>query len=169
MQKYTPLIVILILATALTLKTMRYSNATPPEHDESIDHEISNFLARHGWKIIHGYNQIEQSLLKSLTYRKANCTGHLSVAILTDNTEVLTFVKSVLGSDFAVFENHNFTNQHGTSRTSWSSSTLNRVIHLAKSAKFPLPPIAISPKPPETPRPCAPPAIKHWQNWQKSN
>ena len=166
MQKYTPLIIILILATALTLKSMRYSKPTPPEHNESIDHQISNFLAHHGWTIIHGANKFDQSLLKSLTYRKANCTGQLTIAILTDNTELLTFVKSVLGSDLAIFENQIFVDQQNTSSFRWATSTKGLATHLVKPEKFSLPPLAISPHPPETPSPCAPPAIKHWKNWQ---
>ena len=166
MKKYIPAILITVLCTGLVLKSARYLHATPKNDDDLIAHELSNFMLDHGWKIVptlafqDGTDQ--KSLVTSLKYKKSDCEKSVMIALLTDNTELKSYIKTSLGSDLAIFENHKFTNRQKTINLIMSDISTQSSNILYKTGKFTLPPLAISPAPQTEPKTCTPPAQKHW-------
>ena len=169
MKKHFPLFLVLLMVSALALKSIRYTNATPPEHDQTIAHEVSNFMIHHGWKITRRSANQKSSLLQSLTYRKKKCPRPVKIIILTDNSELLTFVHTALGSNLAIFENHQFSDKQIVGNHPWTPSANPAFSYFRNSGRSPLPPLAISPAPLETNDPCVTPAQKYWVSWARAH
>jgi len=165
MQKHLPLIIIVILTSALLLKSIRYLDAMPAQRDFSTKHALSDFMDHHGWSINMAGKIRDQSLFSSLTYTKPGCDRHVTIAVLSDNIELGNFIENVLGDDRAVFQNSEFSDNQRAFQLSLEPTT-NAVRKLLQNpAPRKLPAIAISPAPSLNDTPCAPPAKKQWKTW----
>ena len=169
MKKTIPLIVIAVLVCALLLKSIRYLDAMPSDQELSIEHQLSTFMAHHGWSKKSVSGRRDQSLFNSLTYAKLRCDQAITIAVLSDNTELHKFVKNALGDDHTIFQDTEFSDKQHAFHLELVPAKIATLKFFANPGHVNLPPLAISPAPSEKETPCAPPSKEHWKNWFRKN
>ena len=168
MKKLLPIIAVAILCTSVILKSKRYLHVTQPHDDVSIEHNLSNFMAHYNWVKSTKPTAHDQSLLKSLTFRKPTCQSAVTIVFLNDNRELRYFIKNTLGNDYSIFENQQFSTDQDAMKIGVFEAALEASVIFGQSGKHTLPPLAISPAPTGKFKPCAPPTQRHWISWFKN-
>ena len=168
MRIHANFIIIVILLSALSLKTIRYSSVSPDTQDQSVEHKLSNFMAHHGWRLKENSAHSNPTLIKSLSYTKPRCAHVIAIAILGDNRELQNFVICTLGNDLAILENGKFSNARASQNFGLNDASTATMALLRAPEYAPLPPLAISPAPSSVIDTCDTPTAGHWLNWSKN-
>ena len=169
MKPQASLIILVILLSALALKTIRYSSASPNAQDQSVEHKLSNFMAHHGWRLSVNPSRPDDALIKSMSYTTPRCAHVITIAVLGDNRELQNFVISTLGNDLAILENEKFSNSRASQNFGLNDASTATMALLRDPEYAPLPPLAISPAPTGIIDACDTPTTGHWLNWSKKN
>ena len=151
MKPQASLIILVILLSALALKTIRYSSASPNAQDQSVEQQLSSFMAHHGWQLKINSSQPDHALIKSMSYTTPRCRHIITIAILGDNRELHNFVTSTLGSDLAILENEQLSSSGSMQDFGLNDASTATMALLRDPEYAPLPPLAISPAPTGTP------------------
>ena len=164
MHKYIPILVIIILAVSLVLKSERYLTTVPSEQDKSIEEDIALFLRSFGWSETKADETSNHKIFQTFSFAKKGCDNLIAVAVLGDNTELENFARISMGGDVGLFQNGQFVTHQSASNMQIANARLQLSTIFGQRDK-PIPVIAISPKPHDEQHDCAPPAKKHWNNW----
>ena len=141
-------------------KLLRYSVDRPPP-DQIASENVISFIESAGWVLSEEAVLIPQSGYHLLRFRRDGCAATITISVLSTNGESLEAVAIALGPNAAYI--YSGLIQETPSRSlalrSWLYSA---IAGLGFAPPATLPPLAITPPPPDTADQCLPPPVSSW-------
>lgn len=160
------LIWVLIIAAICILglggKLLRYGVDRPPP-DQIASENVISFIEAAGWVLSEEAVLIPQSGYHLLRFRREGCAATITISVLSTNGESLEAVAFALGANAAYIYSGLIqeTPSRGLALRSWLHSA---IAGLGFAPPATLPPLAITPPPPETADQCLPPPVAVWRS-----